>query len=202
MLTETAQIRVPVLPARSAGFAERERAPSVHVAKRTELGQIHSWLCPGQPVIDHAAKVQMLFWRIHSPTQQSKKKCRQTYQRRKSGKDFAEQTRQRCLRCARTRQPAQTRRAGQLSLLIRYAFAAERSAAVWTPCRRFTQRMKQAASMAQAHRGGRLEGYRWGVRSHSSLVQPRWRRSGMLRIWIDGGAQPLGKWLRERSVAQ
>ena len=117
----------------------------------------------------------MLFRCIHSPTQQTKEKRRQTGKRSESGKNFPEQTGQRCLRCGRTRQPTQTRWARQLSLLIGYAFAAERPAAVWAPCRRFTQRMKQAASMAQACREEFLKGCNWGVRSHSSGLQPRWK---------------------------
>ena len=157
---------------------------------------------PREPVSDNVAEVQMLFRCIHSPTQQTKENRHQTGKSGDSGKDFSEQACQRCLRCGRTRQPTQTRWAGELSLLVRYAFAAEGSSAMWAAGCRFPQRMKQAASMAQACRGGLLDGCACFFRSHSSLLQPRWQRSRMLRTSFERGAPPVREGLRERPVAQ
>jgi hypothetical protein len=113
----------------------------------------------------------MLFRRIRAPTQQSEEKRCQTRKRCESAHNFPEPTRQRCLRCPRMRQPAQARRAGQLACLVGHAFAAERSAAVGAPCRRFPQRMKQAASIPQARGRASLGGYGWCLRTHSSALQ-------------------------------
>jgi len=100
----------------------------------------------------------MPFGRILSPTQQCEKERHQSGKSSQSRQDMPEAARQRRLRCRRTRHSAQARWAGELSLIVGYAFSAERSSAMRTQCRRFTQRMKQAASMAQARRGGFVEG--------------------------------------------
>lgn len=99
---------------------------------------------------DDIAKIQVLFRCIHSPAQQGEQKGGQTGKGRESGKEVPHQTSQRGLRRRRTSQPPQTWGTRQLALFVGYAFAAERSAAVWTPCGRFAQRMKQAPGMAQA----------------------------------------------------
>jgi len=47
---------------------------------------------PGQPVFDNAAKVQMLFRRIHPPMQQSEKERHQRGKRSESRNDLPEAT--------------------------------------------------------------------------------------------------------------
>jgi hypothetical protein len=58
---------------------------------------------PGQPGFDNPAEVQMLFRRIHSPTQQSEKERHQRGKRSESRKDLPEATSQGCIRRGRTR---------------------------------------------------------------------------------------------------
>jgi hypothetical protein len=58
---------------------------------------------PGQLVFDNAAEVQMLFRRIHSPTQQSEEKRHQRGKRSESRKDLPKATGQGCVRRGRTR---------------------------------------------------------------------------------------------------
>jgi hypothetical protein len=84
----------------------------------------------------------MQLGRIHSPAQKCKEERSQTGKGGNSRKDLPEPTRQRRLGCGRTRHPAQAGRAGELIVLVRHAFAAERSSAVQAPRRRFAQRMK------------------------------------------------------------
>jgi hypothetical protein len=84
-----------------------------------------------------AAEIQMVLWRICSPTQQREKERQQSGQRGKSREDLAS-ARQRQSWSGRPRHLAQTWRAGELALLVRYAFTAERSSAMRTSRRRFT----------------------------------------------------------------
>src|SRR5205823_9557119 len=121
MLTETAQTCVPALPAGWDGFRRRAQA-GAHVAKRTEPARPQSWLC--RLFYDNSAEFQMLFRCIRSPIQQCKEKRCQKGECGESGNHLPERTCWRCLRRGGMRQPAQTRRASQLSFLIRYAFAA------------------------------------------------------------------------------
>jgi hypothetical protein len=106
---------------------------------------------------------QMLLRSIHSPLENCEQERYQRDQRGQPTEYLPQAERQRLLWCRRTRHPAQTRGAGQLSIFVRYAFTTKRPSATWTPCRRFPQRMKQTASMPQIRHGRRG----WRVRSHS-----------------------------------
>src|SRR5205085_9188872 len=142
---------------------------------------------PRLPFNNNGAEVQMLFRRIRPPAQYNEKERHQRCKRGHPYQNLPYASRRGQLRRGRTRHPAKTRRTGQPAVLIRYAFAAKGSAAMWAPCRRFSQRMKQAASMAQARRGGFVEGCGWFLRNHSSGLQPRSIRSQTLRNAIELG---------------
>lgn len=144
----------------------------------------------------NTAELQMLFWRIHSPAQQKKEERRQTSKRCESGNHFPKQTRRRCVLCGRTRHSAQTWRTGDLTLFVGHAFTAECSSAMWTSRCCFAQRMKQASSVAQTHRGRG-----WRIRSHSSVMHPRGKESQtLLRSSLGWGSQWFAA-VRERPVA-
>jgi len=144
----------------------------------------------------------MLFRRIRSPRKHGEEKRHQTNKSGQSSQDLAKETCGRCLRRSRTRQPAQTWRASHLSILVRYAFAAERSSAVWAPCGRFPQRMKQAARMAQTHGGGFVEGGGRFLRSHSSVSRPRRIQSRLPRTSFELGVLPVRQWLPAQPAAR
>src|SRR5215475_877344 len=137
-------------------------------------------------------EVQMLFRRIHSPAQQQEKDCHQTGERDESGKKLPESTDQRPLWCWRKSHAAKTWRTGKLSFLVRYTFTTERSSAMRTSRRRFTQWMKQTVSVTQARRGAFVKLTGWFIRSHSSAWHPRWEwASRNLRSWFGRAASPI-----------
>jgi hypothetical protein len=142
-------------------------------------------------------KVQMLFWRICSPTQQKEKNRHQTGERGDSGENLPESTGLRWFRCRRTCHQAKTWRTGQLSFFVCYTFTTECSSAMRTPCRGFTQRMKKAASMAQARRRVFVELGSWFLRTHSSVWRQLWKEPRNLRRLIGRRAPPMGNFSGE-----
>src|SRR5690348_2965397 len=165
MSTEKARIHVPALRAGLDGIGASARMADVRVAQRSAGDRPRSWLCPVGPAKGGIAETQVGLRRIYAPTEQSKKKCGQTDECGKSRKALQKPAPRRWL-CGRLHHAAQARRAGQPIILVRHAFATERSSAVGTTGRRFAKRMEQTAGMAQARRGGKAGGGSWCVRSH------------------------------------
>jgi len=101
----------------------------------------------------NSAEIEMIFRRIHSPSQNCEQYRRERDERENPNHGLPELLHPRSLRRRRTFHPAQAWRTGELALLVRHAFTAECSAAMWTSRRRFPQRMKQATGMTQVYRG-------------------------------------------------
>src|SRR5258705_897099 len=144
----------------------------------------------------------MLLRRIRPPTEQQEKDRHQRGKRGNSGKKAPKSTGRRHLRRWRMRHSAKTRRTSQLPFLVCYAFPAERSSAMWTSRRRFTQWMKQTVSITQARRRAFVELRGWSVRNHSFVWHPRWERPRNLRRWFASASLPVGDLSREYLVAR
>ncbi len=72
---------------------------------------------------------------------------------------------------------------------------------MWTPRRRFAQRMKQAMSIAKPRNRPFVELCGWSVRSHSSVWCPQSKRARNLRMLFGRRASLLRRWPRKPAAA-